>query len=57
MSLVTRLIITLLIIPLIIVMAVRSPQAVGHLIELIIIVGARLLNAVAAFATSLLGAH
>lgn len=47
----------LLVIPLLIVMATRDPQGIAHLVEVIFTVGAKLLNATAAFLDSLLGGH
>jgi hypothetical protein len=49
-----RLILILLVIPLIIVMAAQDPQGAGHLMQFIIIVGAKLLNAVATIIHDLL---
>lgn len=57
MSLMKSLIVTLLVIPLIIVMAVRDPQGTGHLVALVITLGARLLNGVATFLNAILGGH
>lgn len=52
-----KVILTFLVIPLVIVMAVRDPQGMGHLAQLIITLGARLLNAVADILNTLLGSH
>ncbi|HUY44749.1 MAG TPA: hypothetical protein VMV92_03345 [Streptosporangiaceae bacterium] len=52
-----RLILIMLVIPLIIVMAARDPQGVGHLVELLITAGAKLLNAVATAISDLLNYH
>jgi len=52
-----KLILILLVIPLIIVMVVQEPQAAGHLAQLIITWGAKLLQAVAAALNSLLNSH
>jgi hypothetical protein len=52
-----KLILTLLVIPLVIVMTVRDPQGTGGLVELIVTVGAKLLNAAAAILSGLLGSH
>jgi len=54
---VRKLILTLLVIPLMIVMVTRDPQGAGRLAELIITIGARLLNAVAVTLSDLLGSH
>jgi hypothetical protein len=50
-------ILILLVIPLIIVLAAKDPQGMGHLVQLIITVGAKLLNAVATLISDLLGSH
>lgn len=52
-----KVILTLLVIPLIIVMAAKDPQAAGHLVQVIITWGAKLLNAVATLLNDLLGPH
>lgn len=52
-----KVLVVLLVIPLLIVMAVRDPQGMAHLVELVFSVGAKLLNAVATFLDSLLGGH
>jgi hypothetical protein len=52
-----KVLVVLLVIPLLIVMAVRDPQGMAHLVELVFSVGAKLLNATAAFLGSLLGGH
>jgi hypothetical protein len=54
---VNKLLLTLLVIPLVIVIAVEDPQGVAHLIELLIMGGAKLLGAVANLVVSLLGQH
>ncbi len=51
-----KLIVVFLIIPLIIVMVVNDPQGAGHLMQIIITIGAKLLGAVAAFLNQLLAA-
>lgn len=56
-SLMRHLVLTLLVIPLIIVLAVKSPEATGHLVALIITTGAKLLDAVASFINNLFGGH
>jgi len=52
-----KLLFTLLVIPLLIVMATRDPQGVAHLVEVIFTVGAKLLNGTATFLVNLLGAQ
>lgn len=52
-----KLILTLLVIPLVIVLATKSPQATGHLVELLIAAGGKLLDGVATFLSDLLGGH
>lgn len=52
-----KLILTLLVVPLVIVIATKSPQATGHLVELIITAGAKVLDGVATFLGDLLGGH
>jgi hypothetical protein len=52
-----KVILILLVIPLIIVLAAKDPQGMGHLVQLIITVGAKLLNAVATLISDLLGSH
>lgn len=52
-----KLTLILLIIPLLIVMVAQNPQGMAHLVDMIIILGARLLNAVAVVLSSLLGGH
>ena len=54
-STLNKLVLTLLVIPLLIVMAARDPQGMGHLVEMIFTVGAKLLNGVATILNSLLG--
>jgi hypothetical protein len=54
---VMRLLLTLLVIPLLIVLAVKSPRAVGHLVELVIVIGARILDGVATLLGNILGSH
>ncbi len=44
-----KLVLTLLVIPLIIVMAVQDPQGTGHLVQVVITEGAKLLDLVARF--------
>jgi hypothetical protein len=53
-STVNKLILIFLVIPLLIVMAAKDPQGMGHLVQLIITIGAKLLNAVAALLNNLL---
>ena len=53
-STVSKFVLTLLVRPLLVVMAVKDPQGMGHLVQLIITAGANLLNAVAAFLNNLL---
>jgi hypothetical protein len=43
----TKLVVTLLLIPLIIVMAVKYPQDAGHIVQVLITEGAKLLDLVA----------
>ncbi len=57
MRTVGKLLVVLLVIPLLIVMAVRDPQAMAHLVEVVFNVGAKLLDAVADFLEGLLGGH
>ncbi len=52
-----KLLVILLVIPLLIVMATRDPQGVAHLVELILSLGAKLLNGTATFLDRLLGGH
>lgn len=52
-----KLLLSFLVVPLLFVMAARAPEAAGHLAELIIVAGARLLNGVAVFLSSLLTGH
>jgi hypothetical protein len=54
---VNKVILTFLVIPLVIVMAARDPQGMGHLAQRIITLGAKLLNAVAVLLNALLGSH
>jgi hypothetical protein len=54
---VKKVVLVLLVIPLLIVMAAKDPQGTGHLVQFLITLGARLLNAVASFLNSLLGGH
>jgi hypothetical protein len=54
---VKKIVLMLLVIPLLIVMAVKDPQGAGHLVQFVITLGARLLNAVASFLNSLLGSQ
>lgn len=49
-----RLILVLLVIPLIFVLAAKDPQGAGHLVQLVIMVGAKLLNAAATIIHDLL---
>lgn len=52
-----KLILLFLVVPLLFVMAARAPEAAGHLAEVIIVTGARILNGVAVFLASLLTGH
>jgi hypothetical protein len=52
-----KVILTLLVIPLIIVLATKSPEATGHLVAAVITVGAKLLNGVASIINAVLGGH
>jgi hypothetical protein len=52
-----KLIVVLLVIPLLIVMATRDPRGTAHLVELVFVAGARVLNAVATILDNLLGGH
>ena len=54
---VKKIVLTLLVIPLIIVMATKDPQAVGRLVVVIITVGAKLLSFVATLLNVLLGGN
>lgn len=56
-STLVKLLLVLLVIPLLIVMVARDPQGIAHLVAMVFTLGARLLNATAAFLDSLLGAH
>lgn len=57
MSALSRLLVMLLLIPLLLAMLVRDPQAVVHLTELVFTVGAKMLIATADFLNSVLGGH
>ncbi len=50
----SKFVLTLLVIPLLIVMAVKDPPGVGHLVQLIITMGAKLLDVVATILNNLL---
>jgi len=50
-----KFVLTLLVLPLLIVMAAKDPQSMGHLVQMIITLGARLLNGVATILNNLLG--
>ena len=52
-----KVLLVLLVIPLLIVMATRDPQGIAHLVEMIFMVGAKLLSATATFLDALLGGH
>jgi hypothetical protein len=52
-----KLVLTLLVIPLIIVMAVQDPQGAGHLVQVVITDGAKLLDVVARFLHDLFTHH
>ena len=52
-----KVILTVLVIPLIIVMAAKDPVGMGRLAEFTITAGAKLLNAVAIILSGLLGGH
>lgn len=54
-SLVKSVILTFLIIPILIVIAVRNPEAAGHFVAVVVTAGARLLAGTAGFFGSLLG--
>ncbi len=54
---VNKLVLTLLVIPLLVVLAVRDPQGVGHLVEIVFVGGAKLLNLVATVVGNMLGGH
>jgi len=56
-STLVKLLLALLVIPLLIVMATRDPQGIAHLVEMILTLGAKLLNATATFLDALLGGH
>jgi hypothetical protein len=47
----------ILLIPLVLAMLVRDPQAVMHLVVLVFTVGGKMLSATAAFLDRLLGGH
>lgn len=53
----SRLLVILLLIPLLLAMLVRDPQAVVHLVELVFTVGAKMLIATADFLNGVLGGH
>ncbi len=57
MSLMKNVILTLLVIPLIIVLATKSPEATGHLVAVVITAGAKLLDGVASVLNAALGGH
>lgn len=57
MGLVRNLVLTMLVIPLIIVMAAKDPQAMGRIVDFVITAGAWLLNAVAEILNALVGGH
>ena len=52
-----RLLVILLLIPLLLVMFMRDPQPLVHLVELVFTVGAKMLVATADFLNSVLGGH
>jgi hypothetical protein len=52
-----KLLLILLVIPLLIVMATRNPQGMAHFVELVFMLGAKLLNATATFLDTLLDGH
>lgn len=56
-SAMSRLVLTLLVIPLLIVMVARDPQGMGHLVEILFVGGAKLLSLVATFLNNMLGGH
>ncbi len=56
-GLMKKVILTLLVIPLIIVLATKSPEAAGHLVATIITLGAKLLNGVASAINAVFGGH
>lgn len=52
-----KLLLILLVIPLVIVLAMRHPQGAAHLVEVIFTVGARMLDATVTFLDRLLSGH
>jgi hypothetical protein len=52
-----KLIIIVLVIPLIFVMAAKDPQAIGHFLQSVITVGAKILDTTANILNDLLGHH
>jgi hypothetical protein len=54
---VSKLVLTLLVIPLIIIMVARNPQVMGHLVVVVFTVCARLLDGLAALLNALTGGH
>jgi hypothetical protein len=56
-SAVHKLVLVLLVIPLVIVLAARDPQGMGHLVAIIFTIGAKLLDGVAAILNTLVGSH
>jgi hypothetical protein len=56
-SAVHKLVLILLVVPLVIVLAVRDPQGMGHLVAIIFTIGAKLLDGVATILNALTGSH
>ena len=54
---VNKLVLTLLVIPLLIAVPVRNPRGIGHLVEIVFVGGAKLLNLVATIGSNMLGGH
>ena len=52
-----KLVLILLVVPLVIVLAVRDPQGMGHLVAIIFTIGAKLLDGVATILNALTGSH
>jgi hypothetical protein len=52
-----RVLILLLLIPLVLLMAIKAPETVGHFVAGVVIVGAKLLNAVATFLNDVIAGH
>lgn len=56
-SAVNKLILLLLVVALLIVMAARDPQGIGHLVAIIFTLGAKLLDGVATILNTLVGGY